>query len=238
MIDHTHSLREHATPCRHAIGRRAFTSVEMLVVMFGIVLMMGGTVPGICSALKRYNENSTVSVFQAVHGSCLSNARQFGSACLIYGYTLDYNDVSVIPGRNTATSIIPWIISESNAPQYQSDLDLRSEIGHSTLWNGDRIEFEDAVRPSVQVIKNGAAISTTTDRYLHVAFEPRSGFIHVVMSNSSTPAFSAYGAGGITGAASIPDDLVIELWHLLANSASRSTRILVRPTGVIDVRSP
>jgi type II secretory pathway pseudopilin PulG len=225
--------------------QRAFTAVEMLVVMTVLISVMAIGIQGMLGAQRRVDGKSTLNVIQAVHNACMHQARQCGSACLIYGYTLEYTDTASIVGPSAASSMRPWVIvGQSGVAQYDNPpaCDLQSNIGEGELWVGDRLVFIDNLRPSASATIDGTSIAAAGAHYLHIAFEPRTGFVHAVMNNSPTASFTTSGAGGITDANSLPNAVSLPIWNLIVSAPNwtyHETHVInVSATGVTDVHMP
>lgn len=136
--------------------RRAFALIEMIVVIAIIISIMAMLLPGIATYQKKTDLYATTNVLQTVHDTQVRNARQFGSAGLVYGYT--------IYGRSNARKgVRPWVILAGGGT-VQSDVPP-SDIGRSLFWNANYIEFTDNVEPK-----------DTADKDIYI--EPRTGFVH------------------------------------------------------------
>ena len=226
-MNHLSHSRVHS----RAVHDGGFTLVEMLIAMMAIIALIATTLPAIVTAQRRYDNNFTMNVLQSLHNTCSQNARQLGSACVIYGYTLEFTDGIVASGKKVADDAHPWVIVNDTLPAwYQSTSnDLQADIGYCDLWRGDRLCFTGSCLPGSTVTIDGTTVSTSTSSYLHVAFEPRTGFVHAVMNNSPTPSFTCGGAMGITGCSSRPDSVVILCDKFSLNISS---------AGAVDVRTP
>lgn len=138
--------------------RCAFALIEMIVVIAIIISIMAMLLPGIATYQKKTDLYATTNVLQTVHDTQVRNARQFGSAGLVYGYT--------VYGRsNVRKGIRPWVILAGGAT---SDVPP-SDIGRSLFWNANFIEFTDNVEPK-----------DTADRDVYI--EPRTGFVHASLT--------------------------------------------------------
>ena len=131
---------------------RAFALIEMIVVIAIIISVMAMLLPGIATYQKKTDLYATANVLQTVHDTQVRNARQFGSAGMVYGYTI----------RGDRKGVRPWVIlaggiSMTDVPP--------SDIGRSLFWNANYIEFSDNVEPK-----------DATDRDIYI--EPRTGFVH------------------------------------------------------------
>lgn len=137
--------------------RRGFSLVEMIVVIAIVISLMAMLLPGIALYQKKSDLYATANVLQVVHDTQVRNARQFGSAGLVYGYT--------VYGRaNVRKGVRPWVIL-SGGGSTKSDVPP-SDIGRSLFWNANYIEFTDLIEPK-----------DTADK--EVWIEPRTGFVHV-----------------------------------------------------------
>ena len=137
--------------------RGGFSLIEMIVVIAIIISVMAMLLPGIATYQKKTDLFATTNVLQTVHDTQVRNARQFGSAGLVYGYT--------IYGRtNVRKGVRPWVILPGGGST-QSDVPP-SDIGRSLFWNANYIEFTDTIEPK-----------DTADK--EVWIEPRTGFVHV-----------------------------------------------------------
>jgi type II secretory pathway pseudopilin PulG len=237
----------------------AFTLIEMIVVITVIMLMFGTLMSGLTTMQKSTDTLSTPAVIQAVHESCFRNARQFGSAALVYGFTLDFGDGVASPGDSktsatavtgetaSAIAIIPWVIVNTTT-NYNANVDLFTDIGRQPLWDTatahDRIYFDDRLRPSRQfftVDTTGASTAHTTsvagNRYLHVGYEPKTGFCHAIADSTDDPATSGAGlkAATISDPTSLPSQVILELRDTKNNTLKN--RILITYTGVIDAHA-
>lgn len=240
----------------------AFTLIEMIVVIAIVMLMLGTLMSGLATMQKSADTLSTPAIIQAVHESCFRNARQFGSAALVYGFTLDFGDgvkspgdkktsrngfadPAVIPGEYSAIAIIPWVIDASGTTKRQANIDLFTDIGRQPLWDAsnNRIYFDDKLRPSNRVGTQTAAAAppaiiwnlTSGNRYVHVGYEPRTGLVHVDVGGTADPATAGLTAPAITAPTSLPKQLTLELRHTKSNQVKN--KILITYTGVIDAHA-
>lgn len=163
----------------------AFTLVEMLVVLCIIMLLLGIGVPGLVLSQKRTDEAATVNLLRLTHLSLQRCARQYGSGNDIHGFTLAYTDTTSVPGSRSAPSVMPWVIRHGAVAVGQAG-GLVDEIGRVDLWNAaaTAIEFVDRQRPAGSVVVDGVATAVSSLLYLHVAYEPRTGFPHACLSAS------------------------------------------------------
>lgn len=191
--------------------RAGFTLVEMIVVITVIMLVFGSMMSGLTLLQKQSDTYSTPAIIQAVHESCFRNARQYGSAGLVYGFTLDYG--STDHGHPTANAIIPWVVVGSTVTYHTSSNDLLTDIGRQSLWDTvsspARITFDDNLRPSTEFSlsqwsslsqyaalydsstllakANGTSGIDPGGRYVHCGYSPRTGIMVAVDSDNSDP---------------------------------------------------
>lgn len=133
--------------------QRGFTLVEMIVVMAVMMTLMAMLLPAVALHQKKTDLYATANVIQAVHDIQMRCARQFGSAGLVYGYTV----------RGDRTGIDPWVRGLDGVVAAVD----KGDIGRQMFWkNATTIEFVDLVEPK-------AAASLT------VSFEPRTGLPYV-----------------------------------------------------------
>lgn len=132
--------------------RRGFALVEIIVVISIIIIIMAMLLPGIALVQKKTDLYATTNVLQTVHDTQVRNARQFGSAGLVYGYSI----------RSDKKGVRPWVITSAGGAT--TDMDA-ADIGRQMFWNGNYIEFTDNVEPS-------------SASGLDVSLEPRTGFVH------------------------------------------------------------
>lgn len=222
--------------CRRSAAS-AFTLVEMIVVISIMILVMGGLMSGLVTAQKRSDNYSTTAVLQAVHEACYRNARQFGSADIVYGFSLPFSS-------DLATTVRPWVQIGSAGTYYQGDtyagmnIDFKGDIGRERLWTAasNAITFEDYLRPGKHFSLDGGPKSSASSTQLNVHYEPRTGFIHV---NTGTP----YQASVLTNPAAAwatplkPNSLDIEIWNARVSPGSQQTTFVLSATGALDVRA-
>jgi prepilin-type N-terminal cleavage/methylation domain-containing protein len=220
---------------RRPNAQQGFTVVELLIVLFLIATLVSVAMPGVLAAQRHASQDSTNNLFNSLNDTCVHQARQFGSACLVYGYTVEYGDTTGANGTTCAATVHPWVILPNGTVQYQSYANnLKAEIGHADMWTSDRIELCDRTEPGNAVVLNGTSITTSNGTYLHVAYEPHSGFVHAQFNTSQNPTFTVSGPGGITSAASTPDQVVIETVNL--GNGSTASALHLNGTGVFNVQ--
>lgn len=219
-----------------------FTLIEVVVVMSIITILMGMGIPGIINAQRRADRYATVNILQTVHDACQGNAKQFGGAGAVYGFTLGYtqNSTSYISGQYSASAIRPWVIQPdatstvvyNTAP---ANL-LQADIGKEMMWTSDTIEFVDTMVPSRRVIID--AVDTNplpANQYLHIAYEPRTGFPHALLDGNPGPTTATLKASAIAASTSVPNSISIVIWRK-GSSAIATNAFIIKPTGVSDVR--
>lgn len=227
-----------STPTRS----NGFTLIEVIVVMSIITILLGMGIPGIINAQRRADRYATQNIFDTVHNACVSNAKQFGSGGSVYGFTLEYtvNSASAINGQYSAIAIKPWVILPNGATVIYNTTApagrIQADIGKEMIWNGDAIEFVDILLPSKTIIVDGAAPTTLTNQYLHIAYEPRTGFPHRLISGSATPTVGILNALAITASANAPNQIEIIIWRKTTGSQQPVTKFIIQPTGASDVR--
>jgi hypothetical protein len=213
------------------IASKAFTLIEMIVVLAVMMTVMGMLLPGIATVQRKSDLYATSNVLQTVHAVQFRNARQFGSAGLVYGYTLDYSTVSGT--MRSAGTIKPWIIGAASMYQNAVLNDLKSDIGKQMFWasTGDAIEFVDLVRPAGKVTIAGSdETPTSAKHYVNVGFSPRHGFVMAECSASGTPSFSM---SAISDPEAVHTDVLLELWSTKSKRATQ--RAHITSTGIINV---
>jgi hypothetical protein len=152
--------------------------------------------PGISVMKKHSDLYSTANTLLVVHGAQQRCARQFGSAGVIYGYTINYtsNTASGLPLIvKGADNVKPWLVDingqhKDNTPP---DYDLQSDIGKQLIWNttSKAVNFTDAIKPANQIWIGAAAtpIPTGSQRWLHVALMPRTGLMYAKLTDNQNP---------------------------------------------------
>lgn len=233
-------------------GIRAFTLIEMIVVLAIMMTVMAMLLPGIAVMQRKSDLYATSNVLRNVHTIQMRNARQFGSAGLIYGYTLIYSDGSTIPnpgGSQCAGLIKPWIIGAplvapiTHPNQYYQNAptnDLKADIGKQMFWSSadpQAIEFVDLIRPAGKVVittppstPSTTTLTVGTNRYLHIGFSPRHGFVMADAGTVSTPNFTL---STISSPSADHQDVKLELW---STKGKRATLIAhITSTGIINV---
>jgi len=213
------------------MNRSAFTLIEMIVVLAVMMTVMAMLLPGIALMQRKSDIYSTSNVLQAVHAIQFRNARQFGSAGLVYGYTLNYSAVLVGSSRS-AGLIQPWIMI-NGVVSYHSvpGNDLKADIGKQMFWNGTSIEFVDLLRPAGMVLINGADRTPTSGAsYVNIGFSPRHGFVMAERSSTATPGFDL---AAISNPAEAHQGVDLQLWSTKSKRPSLKARIT--STGIIHV---
>jgi len=132
--------------------RRGFSLVEILVVISIMIMVMATLLPAIALWQKKSDLYATPNVIRAVHEAQYRNARQFGSAGLVYGYTI----------RGDRKGVQPWVL----LPGAATVTGLRPEdIGRQMFWVNGYIEFTDNLEPKSAVDYS-------------ISFEPRTGMAY------------------------------------------------------------
>lgn len=216
---------------------KAFTLIEMTVVMSVITTVMALGVPALVTAQRQSDQYATDNIIYSIHSTCQRNAQQFGSASLIYGFTISYS--SDLGGRPAADAITPWVVNDKGNLGYHNDVGLRVSFGMPHLWSGDDIVFTDLDRPCSKVVINGVSHSVSAGDHLHVAYEPITGFPHTMqtLSKSARPTPPDIGAGTFTGISdplNPPSHIELSIWS--KRSEGVRSRIVMHKTGVFDVR--
>jgi prepilin-type N-terminal cleavage/methylation domain-containing protein len=218
-----------------------FTLIEVVVVMSIITILMGMGIPGIINAQRRADRYATVNILGTIHDACQNNAKQFGSAGTVYGFTLSYNvkSTSYINTQYSSIGITPWVILPGGPITYNTPTgQLQAAIGKEMMWNGNTIEFVDLNLPSKTFrISRGLTILSSPDLtsatgILHVAYEPRTGFAHADFTNA-TPA--GLTADVLSTAATEPVKIELAIWSKGTNPRPTNT-FVIQPTGASDVR--
>lgn len=224
-------------------------------------------IPGIINAQRRADRYATVNILQTVHEACLGNAKQFGGSGAVYGFSLLYNNTTAVSGQVAATGIKPWVIETASGNtlpaaavdrvRYATDLfaptvpgplriKIPEMIGKEMMWNNDVIEFVDIYNPATWVSINGsfqpATGITGTSYVLHVAYEPRTGFIHSRVDTSARPSVVDFSAAELTKTASAAVDLteveIVVYKKASSGTAQKSSKFVIKKTGASDVRLP
>jgi prepilin-type N-terminal cleavage/methylation domain-containing protein len=221
---HPHPL---SVPCT------AFTLIEMMVVMSIIIVIMATGVPAMISAQRQSDVFFTPNIIASVHAASQRNAKQFGSAALVYGFTLSYT--TSINGQPAADAITPWMVDAGGVVRRNSDINLKSTIGLSEIWHGNSLQFRDLYRPCGQVAINGSNLSISSNRHLHVAYAPITGFPHTALTPSDD--FTPSPSDALASEISKPDRLPQQIKIVIANeSGTPRNTIVIQKTGVCDVR--
>lgn len=220
---------------------RAFTLIEMIVVVGIIMVVMAMLLPGVALMQRKTDLYATANVLQNVHAVQFRNARQFGSAGLVYGYTLMYTSDTPTPGAVRAAGLIkPWIVGAPSLYHDPVDNNLKADIGQQMFWTqlppaqGSTwvIELVDLFRPAGQVKIDGSATSlpASSTRYLHVAFSPRHGFVMADLSLSADPSTTLADISSPTAAHNAVE---IDIWSTKGKTARLFAHIA--KTGIIYV---
>lgn len=219
---------------------RGFTLIEMIVVLAIMMSVMAMLLPGIATMQRKTDLYATSNVLRNVHAIQFRNARQFGSAGLVYGYTVMYTSGSgVISTSQSAGLVKPWIIGAPSTYYNAVSNDLHADIGKQMFWNGvdpAAIEFVDLYRPAGKVvIRTGAVDNPTTltvgtTRYLHVGFSPRHGFVMADCSASASPSFTL---DQISDPEGVHNQVNFDLWSMKSKRAA--LQVHISNTGIIDV---
>lgn len=244
---------------RTSSPRHAFSLMELLVVMTVMLTMMGLALAGTTAWERRNTTISTFTVLRGVIDSSHRNAMQFGSSGLVYGFSIDYRR-SPNPSTewawqwwNTARSVKPWVITPDGAVHYQADFDLFADTGLGggglLKMTGNELRFLDTHRPCGSVLIDGEAQpfnkATTTADILHVAFEPRTGFVHATWTAAASlaaadfaPSFSSAMLTSNTNAANRVDISIGHLRFLSPNYVARPAAVIaIGPTGMSECRT-
>lgn len=231
-----------STPTHRSSSSSGFTLIEVVVVMSIITILMGMGIPGIINAQRRADRYATVNILGTVHDACVSNAKQFGSSGAVYGFTLSYANNSVLTGANSALAIKPWVIWPNGSVRYNTTVagqTLQADIGKEMMWTGDTIEFVDTMLPAKSIgVFRGAtvlvdpAVAVAAGTNLHVAYEPRTGFVHY-----GTGAVAALDAATLTDPARQPVRIQLSIWRKGTTPQATNT-FIIQPTGASDVRLP
>lgn len=111
----------------------------------------------------------------------------------------------------------------------------------STANNGNDInviKFIDTTLPSKDVSKDAVKTSFTGGiiRYVHIGYEPRTGFPHCVIDGTLDPPASLK-ADQITLPAQAPNAVDIHVWRKTGSSSGNfATKFVIQATGASDVR--
>lgn len=212
-------------------GIRAFTLIEMIVVLAIMMTIMAMLLPGIAVMQRKSDLYATSNVLRNVHTIQMRNARQFGSAGLVYGYSLSYG--TTLGSTKSADQIKPWIVmivppATTATVEYQTAVsnELKADIGKQMFWNGTAIDFVDLVRPAGKFIIDSTTTSPPSN--LHIAFSPRHGFVQAFTSLSPATLLSDISAPGATH-----QDVQIMLWSTKTQRATM--RAHITKTGIINV---
>jgi prepilin-type N-terminal cleavage/methylation domain-containing protein len=241
------------------LHHRGFTLIEMMVVLAIILMVMAFMLGGTAAMERRNSAISTFTILQAMHESCHRNAIQFGSAGLVYGFSLEYRR-SPNPSAewayqwwNTARTVKPWVIDAAGNVAYQTSTDLFADSGLAAsgmlTMSGDHLRFLDAYRPCSLVRIDGVSMTfpkaTTTADILHVAYEPRTGFVHALWQNAvstaATDTAPPFHPSTISDTAATPNRVDLGIYHLryIAPSyvARKANVITISATGGFDIHT-
>jgi type II secretory pathway pseudopilin PulG len=210
--------------------RSAFTLIEMIVILAIMMTVMAMLLPGIALMQRKSDIYSTSNVLQSVHAIQFRNARQFGSAGLVYGYTLNFS--TVLSGSTRSANFIqPWIIINGVVTYNAPGNDLKADIGKQMFWNGTSIEFVDLLRPAGTVLIDGVdKTPTAAASYINIGFSPRHGFVMAGRESSGTPTFNL---AMISDPTEVHQDVEMQLWSTKSKRPSLNVRIT--STGIINV---
>lgn len=141
--------------------RRAFTLVEMLVVIMIMMMVMAMLLPAMAMMQKKADMYSTPNVIRTVHNIQRSYAMQVAVASgTIYGYTI----------RADRLGIRPWVGPPATSM-------TAADIGKQMFWSGNYITFTDNIQPVSITASAGEprfAIPALGD--VNIAFVPGAGF--------------------------------------------------------------
>lgn len=217
--------------------RSAFTLIEMIVILAVMMTVMAMLMPGIALMQRKSDLYATSNVLQSVHGIQFRNARQFGSAGLVYGYTLMFtSDIPNPGGTRCAGYIKPWIVGAPSLYHEPVNNNLKADIGQQMFWTVVStvpvIEFVDLFRPAglVRIDATDHAMSFGSTRYLHVGFSPRHGFVMADCNATPDPGITL---AGISNPAATHNAVLINLWS--TKSKTTKLRAYIAKTGIIHV---
>lgn len=242
----------------HGRPRCAFSLLELLVVMTVMLSMMGLALAGTTAWERRNTAISTFTILRGVIDSSHRNAMQFGSAGLVYGFSIEYRR-SPNPSTewawqwwNTARSVKPWVITPDGVVHYQASYDLFADTGLGggglLKMSGNELRFADTHRPCGSVLIDGVpqtfTKATTTADLLHVAFEPRTGFVHANWTGAASLAAAdlapPFSSATLTSHAIAANRVDISVCHLRFQSPNYIARpaavIAIGQTGMSEVR--
>ncbi|MBN8527126.1 MAG: prepilin-type N-terminal cleavage/methylation domain-containing protein [Planctomycetes bacterium] len=223
---------------------RAFTLIEMIVVVGIIMVVMAMLLPGVALMQRKTDLYATANVLQNVHAVQFRNARQFGSAGLVYGYTLMYTSDTPAPGAVRAAGYIkPWIVGAPSLYNDPVDNNLKADIGQQMFWTQLSpsmvwvIEFVDLFRPAGQVkidpdptLPTTYSLSSGSSKYLHIAFSPRHGFVMASLDGSPDPSTTL---ASISNPTATHQSVEIDIWSTKGKTARLYAHIA--KTGIIYV---
>jgi type II secretory pathway pseudopilin PulG len=229
--------------CRFRIGA---TLVEMLVVLLVITIAMGMGAPTLMIILGKSDASTPANIIGTIHNQSLSLARSTNS---IYGFTIEYNTGtaygSIPTSAYTASSIKPWYVPAGGSITYYSTAEqVQSAYGGGLIANAGSYSFSDKAMPST-ILKTGidSLGSTTlttvtfssTNRFLHVAYEPGTGLLH-----------ASFGASGDYSRIDSPGELFdvsgygipsrLELYIFQAASNKATNRLILYPNGAFETK--
>ncbi len=209
-----------------------FTLIEMIVVISIIVSLMAIGIPALINSQNQADDFATQNVIESVHNTCQRNARQLGSAGVVYGFTLAYT--SSIPGASSADSITPWVTDGANTSYNGSSKVLQSDFGKIPLWSGNDMKFWDRYRPAGTFLIDGTSQDTGTYKYLYVGYEARTGFPHALASTAFTDPKTALGPATISTTSALPNSVVIKIWTTKGGAQSSVT---IHSSGISNAHS-
>jgi len=163
--------------------RRAFTLVEMLVVIMIMMMVMATLLPALAMMQKKADLYSANNVINVVHNVQRSYAMQFGFGGAVYGYTIRADNAS-------APGIQPWVISGGVVTRMTG-----VDVGKQMFWNsGGWVDITDNLRavrsnalPGLNPNDNNARLwDGSTNKDLCIGFVPRAGFATVAYTIPGT----------------------------------------------------
>jgi len=229
--------------------RRGTTLIEMLTVVGIIMLLLGGGLASMMVIIRRNSPDSGPNIVRAVHMAMSSLAQQHNRSGRIYGYTLIYSSATV--GTQTvqvATRLVPWYYEGNGTsvpftasvgdPNQLIPLNLACELGsYASLNNRYQYDLTD-VEMTASVELNGAPQTSST--YLHVAFEPGTGFVHGSAPTTdplASNSFSATSSALLTDLRKAKPDLM-ELTFLSMKTANSVRLLRLYPNGSAEFLGP
>lgn len=222
------------------------TLIEILVVVGIIGIAMGMGIAGIMPLMSRSDMNATVNIISGVHRESFQMARTIGGAAIIYGFTIEYKNGTAygkIPNTAyVAATIAPWYVRYGQAQQpFASDYALQSAFGSGLIATGTSFTFSDKQMPcgkvTLSAFTNGVAVPTTTtissSKFLHVAYEPGTGFMHAYLGASSDYTLLDSPSELVALA---PNQVEITLYSIATNAAQN--RVILYMNGNYETKGP